>query len=73
MARNKAIKFNLSLTFCLIEFSRRGVITKMDSLPIIRMGKVGGFFGGGEYYVVLKGNRRDQSSPTKYKGGTVQK
>ena len=29
--------------------------------------------GGGGYYVVLKGNRTDQSSPTKYKGGTVQK
>ena len=38
-------------------------------------GKGGGFFGGRgrEYYVVLKGNGRDQSSPTKYKGGTVQK
>ena len=68
MARNKAIKFNLSLTFCLIEFSRRGVITKMDSLPIISMGERWRIFrggGGGEYYVVLKGNRRDQSSPTK--------
>ena len=29
--------------------------------------------GGGEYYVFLKGNRRDQSSPTKYKGEIVQK
>ena len=39
------------------------------------MGKVEDSSGGGgrENYVVLKGNGRDQSSPTKYKGGTVQK
>ena len=29
--------------------------------------------GGGGYNVVLKGNRTDQSTPTKYKGGTLQK